>query len=202
MAEELKKMDVLFVGAGPASLSGAIRLRQLLNQKGRDESVVIIEKADKIGQHNLSGAVFEAGVLDELIPDWKERKDGFVTRTLANRVERDETILLLGSGTAIKFPEALVPPYMRHRGDYTLTLSEMVSWLAGIARELGVEIYTGFAAKEIVTEDNVVKGIKLGDKGRNKEGEKQVNYVPGEVLEAKVTVLGEGSLGLLSEELV
>ena len=84
----LNKVDVLFVGAGPASLAGAIKLKQLLNQKGRDESVVVIEKADKLGQHNLSGAVFEADVLDELVPDWREQKAEFVTKTLANRVER------------------------------------------------------------------------------------------------------------------
>ena len=195
-------MDVLFVGAGPASLAGAIKLKQLLNQKGRNESVVVIEKADKFGQHNLSGAVFEADVLDELIPDWREKKDEFVVKTLANRVERDETMFLLGDSSAIKFPEILLPPYMRHKGDYVISVSELVNWLAGIARQLGVEIYTGFAAKEVVAEDNVVKGVKLGDKGLNKEGEKQSNYTPGEIIEAKVTVLGEGSLGLLSEELV
>ena len=199
--DELNKMDVLFVGAGPASLAGAIRLKQLLNQKGRNESVVVIEKADKLGQHNLSGAVFEADVLDELVPGWRESQDGFVTKTLANRVERDETIFLLGNSLAIKLPELLIPPYMHHTGDYTLSVSELVNWLAGVAREVGVEIYTGFAAKELVTKDNAVKGIKLGDKGLNKEGEKQVNYTPGDVLEARITVLGEGSLGLLSEEL-
>ena len=200
--DELNKIDVLFVGAGPASLAGAIKLKQLLNQKGRNESVVVIEKADKLGQHNLSGAVFEADVLDELIPDWKEKKDEFVIKTLANRVERDETIFLLGDKFAIKFPEIFVPSHMRHKGDYVISVSELVNWLAGIARGLGVEIYTGFAAKEIVVEDNLVRGVKLGDKGLDKDGEKQSNYTPGEIIEAKVTVFGEGSLGLLSEELV
>jgi len=200
--DELKKMDILFVGAGPASLAATIKLKQLLNEKGRTESVVIIEKAEKLGQHNLSGAVFEAEVLDDLIPDWKEKKDGFVTKTLANRVERDETIFLLGDGAAVKLPEFAVPLYLHHKGDYVLSVSEMVNWLAGIARGLGVEIYTGFTAKEIVVEDSQVKGIKLGDKGLDKEEEKQSNYTPGEILEAKVTVFGEGSLGLLSEELV
>ncbi|MFC2005541.1 4Fe-4S dicluster domain-containing protein [Chloroflexota bacterium] len=200
--DALNNMDVLFVGAGPASLAGAIKLKQLLNEKGRGESVVVIEKGDKLGQHNLSGAVFEAHVLDDLIPDWRERKDGFVTKTLGNRVEIDEMIFLLGDGTAIKLPEFIVPPYMHHKGDYTLSVSEMVNWLTGIARELGVEIYTGFAAKELVVEDNSVKGIKLGDKGLSKEGEKQSNYTPGEIIEAKVTVFGEGSQGLLAEDLV
>lgn len=190
------------MGAGPASLAGAIKLKQLLNQKGRNDSVVVIEKADKPGQHNLSGAVFEADVLDELIPDWREKKDGFTVKALANRVERDETFFLLGNSVAIKFPAVLLPSYARHKGDYVVSISELVNWLAGIATGLGVEIYTGFAAKEIVVEGNAVKGVKLGDKGLGKNGEKQSNYLPGERIEAKVTVLGEGSLGLLSEELV
>lgn len=199
---ELNKMEVLFVGAGPASLAGAIKLKQLLRQKGRDESVVVIDKADKLGQHNLSGAVFEADVLDELIPGWKEKKDGFVTKTLANEVKRDETFFLPGDSSAIRLPEVMVPKYMRHHGNYVLSVSEMVNWMAGIARGLGVEIYTGFAAKEIVVADNSVKGVKLGDKGLDKDSHKQANYTPGETIEAKVTVFGEGSLGQLSEELV
>jgi electron-transferring-flavoprotein dehydrogenase len=199
---ELNKMDVLFVGAGPASLAGAIKLKQLLNEKGRSESVVIIEKADKLGQHNLSGALFEADVLDELIPDWRDRKDGFVTRMLSNKVEIDEMIFLLGDRIALKPPKFIAPPYMHHKGDYILSICELVNWLADIARELGVEIYTGFAAKELVTEGNFVTGVKLGDKGLDKERQKQSNYIAGETLEAKITAFGEGSLGLLSEELV
>ena len=198
---ELDRMDVLFVGAGPASLAGAIRLKQLLNKSGRKESVVVVEKADKLGQHSLSGAVFEAQVLDELLPDWKEKKDPFVTKTLANRVEKDETVFLMGSKRAVKLPESIMPSTMRHVGNYTLSLSEMVDWLATIARGLGVEIYTGFSAREVVVKDGAVSGVKLGDKGLNKEGEKQPNYLPGDVLEAKVTVFGEGSLGQLSEDL-
>ncbi len=199
---ELNKIDVLFVGAGPASLAGAIKLKQLLNQKGRSESVIVIEKALKLGQHNLSGAVFEADVLDELIPNWRERKDGFVTRTLANRVERDELFFLLGNRLTIKFPEIIVPSYMHHKGDYVISVSELVNWLADIARGLGVEIYTGFTAKEVVVEGSSFRGVKLGDKGLDKDRQKQPNYIPGEIIEAKITVFGEGSLGQLAEEMV
>ncbi len=198
----LNKIDVLFVGAGPASLAGAIKLKQLLNQKGRSESVVVIEKADKLGQHNLSGAVFEPDVLDELIPDWRESQHKFATGMLANKVEKDELIYLLAGGLAVKIPEILVPSAMHHKGNYVVSVSEMVNWLGGIARELGVEIYTGFAAKEIVVEGDSIKGVKVGDKGLDKDKKPQVNYVKGEMLEAKVTVLGEGSLGQLSESLV
>ena len=200
--DELNKTGALFVGAGPASLASAIKLKQLLKQQGRDESVVVIEKADKLGQHNLSGAVFEAGVLDELIPDWKDKEDGFVTKILANRVETDETVFLAGKGSAIKLPEVIIPPYMHHKGDYVLSVSELVKWLAGIARELDVEIYTGFAAKELVATDDLVRGVKLDDKGLDKDRQKQSNYSAGEIIEAKVTVFGEGSLGQLSEDLV
>ncbi len=202
VVNELNKVDVLFVGAGPASLAGAIKLKQLLNQKGRTDSVVVIEKADKPGQHNLSGAIFEAGILDELVPGWKEKKDGFVTRTLANRVERDELFFLPGDRLALKLPEFFVPSYMRNKGNHVISVGELVSWLASIARALGVEIYTGFAAREIVVENNAIKGIKLGDKGLDKQGMKLANYLPGEVLEAKVTVFGEGSSGQLSEDMV
>ncbi len=202
MVEELNKVDILFVGAGPASLAGAIKLKQLLNEKGRKESVVVIEKADKLGQHNLSGAVFEAHVLDELLPGWRERKDAFVTKTHGNEVKADETVFLFGQDSFIRLPEGVVPKYLRHKGDYTLSISEMVNWLAGIARELGVEIYTGFAARELIIHDGVVKGVKLGDKGLDKEGHKQSNYIPGDIIQAKVTVLGEGSLGQLAEDMV
>ena len=197
-----KKMDVLFVGAGPACLTSAIRLKKLLNQSGRKETVAVVEKADKLGQHNLSGAVFEADVLDELIPDWKERKDTFVKKMLSNRIKINDTFFLLGDKVALKLPQSITPPYMRHKGDYVISISEMVKWLADIAKGLGVEVYTSFAVKEIVVKNNVVEGIRLGDKGLNKEGKKLSNYTPGDMLEAKVTVLGEGSMGLLSEDLV
>lgn len=199
---DTSRMDVLFVGAGPASLAGAIKLKQLLNEKGRNESVVVIEKAGKPGQHSLSGAVFEADVFDELFPDWKQSQDKFVAKMLANTVERDELVFLPNSRAAVKIPQFLVPPTMRHKGNYIISLSEMVNWLTDVARQLGVEVYTGFAAKGFIVKDGIVTGVKLGDKGLDKEGGKQSNYQPGETLEAKVTVLGEGSLGLLAEDLV
>ena len=117
-------------------------------------------------------------------------------------MKTDEMVLLLGDRVALKVPSFMVPSSMSHKGDYLISVSEMVNWLGGVARDLGVEIYTGFAARELVVEDGAVRGIKLGEKGLNREGGRQPNYVPGEVLEARVTVLGEGSAGLLSEALV
>jgi electron-transferring-flavoprotein dehydrogenase len=162
----------------------------------------VIEKANKPGWHNLSGAVFEADVLDELLPGWREKEDPFVKKVLQNEVKKDATVFLMGPNTAIQIPEFVTPKAMRHEGNYTLSVSELVNWLTGIATELGVEIFTGFAAESLVTDDKGVRGVKLGDKGLNKEGEKQSNYLAGDVLNAKVTVLGEGSLGQLAEDMV
>lgn len=197
----LNTIDVLFVGAGPASLAGAIKLKQLLNENGRNESVVVIEKAEKLGQHNLSGALFEAEVLDELIPGWREEESQFTTKMLANEVKKDEVFFLLPK-LPIKIPELFIPPYMRHSGNYAVSVSELVNWLAGHARSLGVEIYNGFVGEEVIVENSTVTGIKLGDKGLDKDRKPQSNYIPGETLKAKVTVFGDGSLGVLSKQLI
>ncbi len=177
------KVDVLFVGGGPAGLAGAIKLKQLLNARGRPEGVTVIDKADKAGQHVLSGLVFEPEVLADLFPDWKERKDPFVTRALNSEVRQDETVFLTRS-SAIKLPEWVVPPYLRHQGNLVLSGSEMVRWLAKEAEALGVRVYTGFAATEVLYGDTGVVGVRLGDKGLDREGNRQVNFVPGEVIEA------------------
>lgn len=200
---ELNKIDVLFVGAGPASLAGAIKLKQLLNQKRIDQSVAIIEKAERIGQHHLSGAIIEAQVLDELLPGWQnDEDDKFVRQLLSSRIMLDEFYFLRGKNTAFRVPDMLIPPSLQNKEAYALSISELVNWLSGIATKLGVEIYTGFAAKEIVIENNRVLGIKLGDKGLDKDKNPLSNYVPGEMIEAKATVLGEGSAGQLAEKVV
>lgn len=201
--DDLKKIDVLFVGGGPASLTGAIKLKQLLNQKGIDRSVVIIEKAEKIGQHHLSGAIFEAQVLNELLPGWQDDVgDKFIKQLLASQIIKDEMYFLKGKNIGFRIPDFIIPPSLQNKNAYAVSISELVNWLAGIAIKLGVEIYTGFVAKEIVIENNRVVGIKLGDKGLDKEGHPLSNHIPGEMIEAKVTVLGEGSAGLLAEDVV
>jgi electron-transferring-flavoprotein dehydrogenase len=201
--EELTKVDVLFIGAGPANLAGSIKLKQLLNQKGINKSVVVIEKAGKIGQHHLSGAIFEAGVLSELLPGWQnDEEDRFIKQLLASRIIKDEMYLLKGKSTSLRIPDPLIPASLRNKDAYAVSISELVNWLSGIAINLGVEIYTGFAAKEVVIENGIVKGVKLGDKGLDRERHPLSNYTPGEIIEAKVTVLGEGSAGLLAEDVV
>ncbi len=195
-------IDVLFVGAGPASLAGAIRLKQLLGKAGRKESVVVIEKAGKVGQHNLSGAILEPAVLDDLLPGWRDQRDRFVSRSLANQVERDELYYLPNKSLGIRIPHAAVPGALRHQGDMVVSISELAHWLAGLAKELGVEVYPGFAAREVLFEGDWVKGVRLVDRGRNREGRPQKNFTPGETIQAGVTVLGEGSMGLLTERVV
>ena len=199
---DTSRIDVLFVGAGPASLAGAIRTKQLLNAAGRPESVAVIEKSEKVGQHILSGLVFEPQALDELIPNWRENGDPFVARALQNEVERDDTLFLPNRSKALKLPEFIIPGYMRNKGKLILSGSEMVRWLAKEAEALGVRVYTGFAAVEVLYDGRRVKGIRLGEKGLDREGAKQVNYVPGESIEAKVTVFGEGSLGQLAQSVI
>jgi electron-transferring-flavoprotein dehydrogenase len=140
--------------------------------------------------------------LDELIPGWRESQDNFIVKMLANKVERDQVLYLMSNTKSLELPESIVPKGMHHKGDYAISISELVNWLAGIARGLGVEIYTGFAASDIVVENNTVTGIKLSDKGLDKEGNKLTNYLAGEIIEAKVTIFGEGSLGQLSEKIV
>ena len=202
MDSNLNKVDVLFVGAGPASLAGAIRLKQKLAEKGMNASVVVIDKSAGPGQHNLSGAILETSALDELLPGWRDRKEEFITKLLANAVTTDETYWLPSRTGSVRLPRWLVPASMHNEGNYVISLSELVVWLTGVARNLGVEIFHGFAARSVIVEKGAVKGVKLGDKGLDKVGKPQSNYLPGEAIEAKVTVFGEGSLGKRTDDII
>ncbi|MBT3363855.1 MAG: electron transfer flavoprotein [Chloroflexi bacterium] len=193
VGSDLNKADILFVGAGPASLAGAIKLQQLLKESGRSESVVVVEKGNKVGNHTLSGAIFDAEVLDELLPDWKQDEHPFIKKMLENEVQKD-SVKYLTHHFAVSVPNFILPSDMKNEGLYTVSISELTAMLAEKATQLGVEIYTGFAARDIVEENGFVKGVKLGDKGLNQEGEKQSNYVAGEEIKANVTVFGNGCL--------
>jgi electron-transferring-flavoprotein dehydrogenase len=200
---EPNEIDVLFIGAGPACLAGAIKLKQLLNQKGIDRSVAVIEKAEKVGQHHLSGAIFEVRVINDLFPGWQDNKeDKFITKLLASRIIKDDLYFLRDRDNAFRIPDSIIPSSLHNKNAYAVSISELVNWMAEIAIKLGVEIYTGFAAKEVIIENNRVKGVKLGEKGLDRDGHPLSNHVPGEIVNAKVTVLGEGSAGLLAQEVV
>jgi len=190
-------VDVLVVGAGPAGLATAIRLKQQLATVSRDASVVVIDKAPRPGYHALSGAAFEPACLDELLPGWRDDRR-FMEQVVP--VERDELYFLLGA-RAIRVPPAVVPRRMHHVGDVTVSLSRLVAFLADHAAKLGIELYEGFSARSLIVEDGQVAGVRLAEVGRDKHGGQKSNFRPAEEIRARLTILADGSRGVLSTEL-
>lgn len=191
---EAMAYDIVIVGAGPSGLSCAIRLKQMAMASGKDVSVCVLEKGSEVGAHLLSGAVFETRALDELIPDWKER--GAPIKTKATK----DKFLFLTRTHAIPLP---TPPQMHNHGNYIISLGELGRWLASQAEELGVEIFAGFAAAEILhNEQGAVIGVATGDMGIGKDGEKTSAFEPGVELHAKQTVFAEGCHGSLTKKLI
>ena len=186
--------DVLIVGAGPAGLSAAIRLKQLAAKNGRDIGVCIVEKGSEVGANILSGAVLDPKALNELIPDWQER-GAPVSRSVS-----EDRVLFLTEKRAFKLPTA---PSFRNEGNYIISLSLLTRWLAEQAEALGVEIYPGFAASEILYHpDGSVKGIATGDMGVGKDGRPTGNFQSGMELYAQQTLFAEGCRGSLTKQLI
>ncbi|WP_374424475.1 4Fe-4S dicluster domain-containing protein, partial [Chromobacterium sp.] len=185
--------DVVIVGGGPSGLTAAIRLKQLAAEQGREVSVCLLEKGSEIGAHILSGAVIEPRVLNELIPDWKEKGAPLNTEAKSDR------FLFLTETESIQLP---TPPQMHNHGNYIVSLGNFCRWLGQQAEELGVEIYPGFAAAEaLYHEDGSVKGVATGDMGIGKDGEKTDAWQPGMELWAKQTIFAEGCRGSLTKTL-
>ena len=188
--------DVVIVGAGPAGLSAAIRLKQLANAAGRDLSVCILEKGSEVGAHILSGAVIDPIALNELIRDWKGKGSPLTVPVTENHH------WVLSQGKKREFPHWLMPPFMSNKGTYTLSLGNFCRWLAGQAEELGVEIFPGFPAAEILfNEDGSVKGVATGDVGIARDGSHRPDYQPGMELHARYTFFAEGARGNLTKRL-
>ncbi len=188
--------DVVIVGAGPAGLAAAIRLRQLSLETGHEIGVTVLEKGSEVGAHILSGAVFDPRALNELIPDWKEKEAPLNTPAGA-----DEFRFLTARG-GVKLPGFLLPPQMRNHGNYIISLGNLCRWLGQQAEELGVEIYPGFAAAELLYDDGGrVKGVATGDMGIAKDGTRKASHEPGIELHAKYTLFAEGARGSLTKEL-
>ncbi len=193
MERESMEYDVVIVGAGPAGLSAAIRIKQRAAEADREVSVCVLEKGSEVGAHILSGAVIETRSLDELIPDWKDR--GAPLNTPAG----DDRFLLLTKRRAIRMP---TPPQMRNHGNYIVSLGNVCRWLAGEAEALGVEIYPGFPAAEVLyAEDGRVRGVATGEVGVARDGSHKPSYEPGVELHARFTLFAEGCRGSLTKGL-
>ena len=191
---EILEIDVLFVGAGPASLSGAIHLNRLLKENGEEPSIAIIEKGAEVGAHSLSGAIVDPRALQELIPDYMDKGVPFESEV------KEEHMYYLSLSR--KFPFPFIPKSMSHHGCYVASLGKLTRWLGNICEEQGIDIFCGFSGSELLYEDDRVVGVRLGDRGIDKNGQPKPNYEAGGDIRAKVTVLGEGTHGNLTKELI
>ena len=187
---EAMEFDVVVVGAGPAGLAAAIRLKQ----RSPDIAVCVVEKAGEVGAHILSGAVVEPRALDELLPDWRE-----TGCPLTTEATEDHFVFLTRTS---HYRSPITPPQMNNHGNYIASLGDVVRWLGQQAEALGVEIYPGFAAAALLIEDGRVVGVATGDMGVTKAGEHGANYQPGMELRATYTLFGEGCRGSLSKQLM
>ena len=189
--------DVVVVGAGPAGLATAIRLKQLAAEKGQELSVVVLEKGSEPGAHILSGAVLDPLSLTELIPDWK------ALGAPLNQPVTDEAMLFLSEKSGYRTPNALLPQCSQNHGNYIISLGALTRWLAQQAENLGVEIFPGFAAAEVLYDDSgAVKGVATGNMGVEKNGEPGGNFQLGMELLGKYTVFAEGSRGHLGKQVI
>ncbi|MGA7355248.1 MAG: NAD(P)/FAD-dependent oxidoreductase, partial [Candidatus Cybelea sp.] len=185
------EVDVLFVGAGPASLAGAIRLGQLAQATGRALEILVIEKAGEIGNHGISGAVMDPRALDELLPNWRE------SAPVESAVTSDQLWFLTSRGK-IKAP--ITPPPLNNHGKYVTSLQKLSVWLGERAEEAGAQVFPAFPGQELLWHEHRVIGVRTGDKGLDHNGVPKSNYEPGADIIAKVVVLGEGPRGTLAKQ--
>jgi len=187
---EILEVDVLIVGGGPAGLAAAYHLRQL----NGDVSIAVLEKGKEIGAHTISGAVMDPRGIQELMPDWKEKG-----APIEKPVDEDH-VLFLTEGRQFELP--IVPPPLQNHGNYIISLNKFTRWFGEQVEHSGVDIFAGFAGRELLVEDGKVAGVQTGDKGIDKQGHKKGNFEPGIDIRAKITILAEGSRGSLTKQLV
>ncbi len=194
---EAMEFDVVIVGAGPAGLATAIRLKQLATEKGQDLSVVLVEKGSEVGAHILSGAVIDPIGLNRLMPDWKAKGAPLTTQVT------DDRFLYLGPAGRIRLPNFLMPPMLNNHGNYIGSLGNLCRWLGEQATELGVEVYPGFAASEVLYDDKgAVVGVATGDMGVGKDGAAKDAFTRGMELRGRYTIIAEGARGSLAKQLI
>jgi electron-transferring-flavoprotein dehydrogenase len=192
---ETLDVDVLIVGGGPAGMSAALRLAQLQKQKGGEPlAIAVLEKAREVGAHMLSGAVLDPSALKDLLPDFKAKG-----APLATEVQRDDIYYLTRTG---KFRLPITPPFFQNHGNYIISLNKFVKWLGGLVEAEGIDVFTGFPATEVLFDGDAVAGVRTGDRGIDRHGQKKSTFEPGVDIRAKVTVFTDGVRGNLTKSLV
>ena len=197
ITREKMNYDLVIVGAGPSGLSAAINFKKLCKQNNKDFSVCVVEKGSEVGAHILSGAILEPTALDELVENWRDLSDCPVKVQVNN-----ESLNFLTETNSYSIPKFFIPPAMHNKGNFIISLGSFCKWLSQQAENLGVEIYPGFAASDLIIEDGVLSGIVTGDLGINKDGEQGSNFQPGIEIHSKYTLFAEGCRGHLGKKLM
>ena len=194
---EAMEFDVVIVGAGPAGLSAAFRIKQLEQERGRDISVVVVEKGSEVGAHILSGAVLDPSGLDRLLPDWRDMDSPIDTPVTS------EGIKVLGPAGSLALPTFALPAPLQNHGNYIVSMGNVCRWLAEMAEGMGVEVYPGMAASQaLYREDGSLRGVVVGEVGIDKDGVKKPGYEPGLDLLGKYVLIAEGVRGSLSKQII